>query len=145
MKNIELFDDHTARILADLYVSFPVKRRLDARKLSGHEAHDDFGRILDERGNPSKTFEIAHATIEWLWDTGYVRGDRMDQYGLGQAVLTPIGLAVLKATPTSLTPGESTGEKLARLVREGAMDGARELVKAALVTGTAMGIGAVGG
>lgn len=135
MKNIELFDDFTARILADLYAGFPVKRRLDARKLSGHEAHDDFGRILDERGNPSKTFEIAHATIEWLWDTGYVRGDRMDQYGLGQAVLTP----------TSLTPGESTGEKLARLVREGAMDGARELVKAALVTGTAMGIGAVGG
>lgn len=135
MKNIELFDEYTARIFADLYRSFPVKRSLDARKLSGHEDYDDFGRILNERGDPSKEFEVAYATIEWLFDTGYIRGHEPSGSGMSLAVLSPMGLAVLKSVPSSLKAGESMGDKLSKLLAEGATDSARDLVKAALAAG----------
>lgn len=144
MKNIELFDEYAARIFVELYQSFPVKIFVDARKLCGHEEIDDFGRILDGRGEPSKPFEIAHATIAWLKDTGYVRGEDMHAWGLSQAVLSPMGLAVLKSVPSSLKVSETTGDRLAKLVRDGSYDGAKDLVKSAIAAGSAMLMGVVG-
>lgn len=145
MKNIELFDEYTARIFADLYQAFPVKVSLNATKLCGHSDHDEFGAIVDERGNPSKSFEIAKATIEWLHETGYIRGGDMNAYGLRSAVLSPMGLTVLKSTPSSLKVEETTGDRLAKLVKEGTYEGAKDLVKSALSAGSAMAIGAIAG
>lgn len=138
MKNIELFDEYAARIFAHLYQSFPVKTGIDARQLCGHSEHDDFGRVVDEQGEPSKSFEIAHATIMWLQDTGYIQGGAAHRWGLQQAVLSPMGLAVLKSVPSSLKAEESTGDRLAKLVREGSYEGAKDLVKSAITTGSAM-------
>ncbi len=143
MKNIDLFDEYTARIFAQLYQAFPVKTGIDARKLCGHSETDDFGRVLDDRDEPSKPFEIAHATISWLADTGYIRGGDMHSWGMSQAVLSPLGLAVLKSVPASLKVEESTGERLSKLVRDGAYDGAKDLIKSALATGSAMIAGTV--
>ena len=144
MRNIELFDEYAARIFADLYQSFPVRKPLDARKLCGHAEHDEYGRIVDERGEPSKPFEIARATIAWLQDTGYIRGTDLHVWGLSQAVLSPMGLAVLKSVPSSLKVEESTGDRLTRMVREGSYEGAKDLVKSAITTGSAMLMSAAG-
>lgn len=145
MKNIELFDEYAARIFADLYQAFPVRSNLDACKLSGHGDTDEYGRVLDERGEPSKSFEIARATIEWLRDTGYVRGGEMNVRGMSQAVLTPMGLAVLKAAPVSLKAEETTGDRLSRLVRDGSYDAAKDILKSALTSGSAMLMRAMAG
>ena len=143
MKNIELFDHYAARILAELYEAFPVKRPLDARKLCGHSDVDEWGTILDERGERSKAFEVARGTIEWLSETGYLRGGDLGRYGLNGAVLTAMGLDVLKAKPESLRGADSMGDRLVRLVREGAFDLARDLVKSALASGAALAMRAV--
>lgn len=143
MQNIDLFDQYTAQILAQLYAAFPVKQPLDARKLCGHSAMDEYGAVLDDQGARSKHFEVARATIEWLAETGYLRGGQMDKFGIDRAVLTALGLNVLKALPESLRMGDSTGDRLVRLVREGSFDIAKDLVKSALSTGASMAIKAV--
>ena len=135
MQNIVLFDEYTARILAELYEAFPVKTRLDARRLTGHSEYDEYGRVLNERGEPSRQYEIASATIEWLWESGYIRGPGFEQGGMSRAVLSPMGLAVLKAVPDSIKVQETTGERLARLVKEGAHEGAGELARSAIAAG----------
>ena len=145
MTNIDLFDEYAARIFAELYQSFPVKRSLNANQLSGHHEFNEFGVVVNENGEPSKQFEIAHGTIQWLWETGYIRGDSVSQTGMFNAVLSPVGLAVLKATPASLTAEVSTGEKLTTLVKDGAFDTAKDLVKSALTAGSALALGAIAG
>ena len=145
MKNIELFDEYTATILAELYQAFPVKVSLNACKISGHSEYDEFGRVLNERGEPSKQFEIAKATIEWLWETGYIRAPDMQDHGISYAVLSPMGLAVLKSVPESIQIKETTGDRLAKLVKEGSFDGARDLVKSALSAGVSFAVSSATG
>lgn len=138
MANIDLFDEFTARALAVLYESFPRKCVLDARQLAGHLATDDYGGVLDDEGRPSLRFEIAKATIEWLTDTGYIRANGVTPWGLREAVLTPAGLVVLKASPESLKATETIGERIARFTREGSIELAREAAKAAISAGVGM-------
>ena len=57
----------------------------------------------------------------------------MQDHGISQAVLSPMGLAVLKSVPESIQIKETTGDRLAKLVKEGSFDGARDLVKSALL------------
>ncbi len=135
LMNIELFDEYVARILSHLYESFPIKVHLDARSITGHEEIDEMGQPLDERGQPSKRFDICLATIDWLVDSGYIRTDGRGQYGYDLAVLTARGLEVLKATPESVKVKISIGEKLVRLVKEGSIDMAKEAAKAAIAVG----------
>ncbi len=132
MQNIDLFDEYTARIFALLYERFPVKQSLDVRELCGHSAVNDFGIIVDERGRPSRAFDIAMATVEWLGDNGYVRLDRNFGHGWTNVVLTAQGLEALSAVPESLASKESFGDRLVRFVREGAFGLAKEAAKAAL-------------
>ena len=147
-RNMELFDEYAARILADLYEAFPVKKPLNASDYCGHSEINDYGEPIDENGNPSKAFHIARATIEWLIETGYIRSDGMWQYGAKPAVLTPMGLAVLKAAPEqaseatpcqkSLAVKETTGDKLVRLIRAGSADAAKDVVRATIAGGAAL-------
>jgi hypothetical protein len=142
MSNIELFDEFTAAALAKLYESFPRKIGLDARILAGVDSVNEFGFIVDENGNPSMRFEIARATLEWLSETGYIRCTSTNQLGLNSAVLTPMGLSVLKATPTSIKPGETIGERLVRFAKDGSVALAKETAKSAIAAGVSMGLGA---
>lgn len=131
-QNIECFDEFVARALAELYGRFPVKIFLDARKLSGDDGNDDFGRVVDSDGRPSKRFEIALATIEWLADSGIIRAGEPHTFGYYNVVLTAAGLEILQATPESLKVGESLGDRITRFVREGSLGFAKEAAKAAI-------------
>ena len=145
MRNIELFDEYAARVLAELYAEFPTKTYLDACALSGHEGSDVYGRVVNKNGDPSKEFEIAYSTLQWLWETGYIRADGLDNRGLTQSVLSPMGLAVLKSTPSSLTVEETTGDKLARLVKNGSMSAATDLIKSTIVASANLAVTTISG
>lgn len=125
-----MFDEYAARVFGLLYESFPAKRRLDTRRLTGHADEDEKGTILSPDGRPSKDVEVAWATIEWLVETGYIRSK--DSYYLRSfsgCVLTAEGLRLLKRTPDSVALRESAGDKLSRMVREGALDLAKDVLK----------------
>lgn len=135
MRNVDLFEDYAAQILARLFDQFPVKVALDARELCGDRGTDDFGGVIDEQGRPSRRFDIAMATIEWLADNGHIRiGDR-GAFGFQGAVLTAAGLQVLKKPAGAITGTESVGARIVRFVREGSLAMAREAVKAATGAG----------
>lgn len=135
MKNIDLFNDFAAAILAKLYEGFPVKAQLDARHFCGHGEIDDFGGVIDDFGRPSRAFDIALSTIEWLKDSGYIRSGVRNAYGWSDVVLTDRGLSLLRATPGVLKGKESLGDKLIRLVREGSKEMARESIKELISAG----------
>lgn len=135
MANIDLFDEFAAKAFAKLYEEFPRKIYLDAREFSGDSAEDDFGRILDERGEPSKRFELAKATIEWLIANGYISSSAIHDWGARESVLTPSGLQVLNVAPDSLTPNVTLGEKIVRNVRSGSWALAKEAAKTAIKVG----------
>ena len=126
MTNIELFDEYVARTLGRLYGSFPIRIGLDALEMSGNPEVDDFGVAIDERGKPSKAFDVCMATIEWLIDTGYIDCKTRDQYGYSRCVLTARGLEILQ---------ETIGEKLSYLIRKGSIELAKEAAKAAISAG----------
>lgn len=138
MRNIDLFNEYVAVILAQLYKSFPVKDDLDARKISGHEEEDEFGVIRAPDGRVSKEAEVAYHSVEWLVETGYVRSDEHRYLrAFGGCVLTTEGLRLLQATPESKKVTEAAGDKLVRLVREGIGDQARDAAKALMTLGAA--------
>jgi len=138
MHNIELFDEYAAKTLAQLYQTFPVPTNLDARNLCGHHDIDEYGHFLDEQGNPSKAFDIAKATLDWLVESGYIRVQHTSQVGYQYAVLTAAGLEVLKASPESLKVKETLGDKLVRFTKEGSISLAKEVAKTAISTGVAL-------
>lgn len=131
MKNIELFDEYTTLVMAQLYEGFPVKMTIDARNLCGHNDIDEYGAVVDASGRPSKAFDVALATVEWLGDNGYVRYKERWALGWTNVVLTEKGLAMLKALPNSLASKETFGDRLLRLVKEGSIGLAKEAAKAA--------------
>ncbi|MFA7597221.1 MAG: hypothetical protein WCY92_12790 [Novosphingobium sp.] len=136
MKNIELFNEYAAAIFATLYERFPVKQSLDAREICGHHTVDDFGGVVDDSGRPSRAFDIALSTVEWLGDNGFIAlGDRHN-FGFRDVVLTAKGLETLNARPDSLGGKESFGERILRLLREGSIEVAKETGKAAIAYGT---------
>ena len=127
--NMELFNEFTAQVFAQLYQAFPEYAPLDAGRLSGCKP-DDYGAI-GRRG------EICAATIQWLADSGFIRlGER--QGWMFPAVLSAKGLETLKVTPTQLAPGKSAGERIVGAVAEGAMQTASNLVASALTQGFAL-------
>ena len=133
MTNIELFDRYAAAIFGELYESFPIKTDIDARKISGHAETNEYGAICDSTGRRSKEAEIAYATIEWLADTGYVRAkDKLYPFGYSQCVLTAEGLRLLKAVPDSVQIKTTVGDKLVRLLKEGSIEMAKDVVRSLL-------------
>ena len=95
--------------------------------------------MLTDEGKPSKHFDVAYGTIEWLLDSGYIRSSHdLSAHGLTGAVLTAKGLTVLKAVPKSVSNSDSFGDKLSLAVRTGAADTARELLKAIFARGAEM-------
>lgn len=136
MRNIDVFNEYVAVILAQLYESFPVKEDLDVRTISGHTDENEFGIICAPDGRESKEAQVAYHSIEWLVDTGYIRADepRPHRFFRG-CVLTSAGLKLLQAIPESVQVKETAGDKLVRLVRESSTELARDAAKALLTIG----------
>ena len=89
MRNIDLFDEYVAIVLAQLYESFPVKDDLDVRAITGQDPNEPL--------QPSQEAKVAYAAIEWLIETGYVRTvERRPPVGFGGCVLTAAGLNRLR-------------------------------------------------
>lgn len=136
MSNIDRFDEYAAVVLARLYERFPVKTMLDVRSITGHTGADEFGAVCGPDGRPSREAEIAWATIEWLADTGYVRVSKATPpVVFVGCVLTAEGLKLLKAVPGSVRAGETGGERIVRLLGEGAVDLAKDIVRGLLALG----------
>lgn len=137
MQNIDLFNEYVARVLAQLYESFPVKEKLDAGTISGHTDLDRVGTILDAPdGSESKEARVAYGTISWLVNNGYVHADsRLDGRYYDGCALTDKGLMVLRAVPDSVQITETFGDSLVRLIEEGTVERAKDVVKALLTFG----------
>ena len=136
MQNIDLFNEYVARILAQLYESFPVKEKLYASTISGHTDDNRYGTICAPDGSESKEAQVAFHTIGWLVDNGYVRAEqRLDGRYYDYCALTEKGLKVLQAVPDSVQTTETVGEKLVRLTKEGGGDLARDFIKSLLTLG----------
>ena len=140
MENIELFDEFCAAILASLYEAFPVPAAVDARKLSGHGELNDFGRVIDDLGRPSRQFEIAISTADWLKSAGFITSKESNRYGHAGVTLTMAGLQVLNGVPDSVASKESRGAKLVRFIKEGSVGLACEAAKAIISAGVAAGM-----
>ncbi|WP_460415336.1 hypothetical protein [Pseudomonas sp. microsymbiont 2] len=140
LENIARFNEMTGKIFACLYLSFPVPTSLwpnatgvEAKYVDGITA--DCPPSLDNRND----FDFFHSTVGWLITTGYLTADRDDQKnvlrGYNNAVLTAKGLEVLQATPDSLKPSESLGDKLANASKSGAKEILRSTTEIALGIG----------
>lgn len=136
MLNIELFNEYVAHILAQLYVSFPVKGTLDVRTISGHTDVNHYGIICAPDGSESKEAWVAFDTISWLVDNGYVHADsQLARRYYDGCTLTAKGLKLLQAVPKSVQITEPPGGKLVSLIKEGSINLAKDLVKEILTHG----------
>ena len=128
--NIELFNGITGKVFAQLYESFPVEAEI---KLSGFL--DDF--ITEDDFEGAWDFpEMTKATIKWLDRAGYIWLKEPEYYGGNySATLTPKGLEVLKATPDSIEPTSSIGEKIVAYSKRKFGEGMNEIVKTAITEG----------
>jgi hypothetical protein len=128
--NIELFNGITGKVFAQLYEKFPIEAEI---QLSGFLDDfidpTDFSKIWDLP-------EMTKATIKWLDRAGYIWLKDPDHYGGGyKATLTPKGLEVLKATPDSIEPTHSIGEKMVEFSKKQFGEGMNQVVKIAISEG----------
>lgn len=120
--NIQLFDEITAKLFANLYESFPLPADINCLSVTGCHEVDECGRISREAG-------ICVHTLRWLGDEGFINVGQMYQHGGGGIVLTSKGLAALKAVPSGLEGKTSIGERLQAAVNAGAIPTAVEILK----------------
>jgi len=141
--NIELFDEYTGKILAELYQNFPMPIHLDNREVSGHRDINEYGEVLDETGEASKNADIALYTVEWLIEAGYVHSKhgRTSQYTFATCVLSAKGLKVLKATPDSIKQKKYLGDMLVTAVKKGTADSVKEIAKLIISQGIKLAMG----
>ncbi|WP_421902209.1 hypothetical protein [Maridesulfovibrio sp.] len=125
--NIDLFNQYTAEIFAELYEYFPVPRTMIGSRIAGFTNEDcnDSGVFPDEA-------YVASATLEWLWQAGYVSASGYSRYMLHSAVLSPKGLELMKLMPSSLESETSVGDKLLALSKSGAGEASKALVRVAM-------------
>ncbi|VVP05437.1 hypothetical protein PS903_03001 [Pseudomonas fluorescens] len=132
VSNIEKFDDITAKVFAELYLSFPVPKTLMA------EDFVESAMVFDERHGmeiPTDDAEFFIATAEWLMQAGYLTCKPYPYLRVDNAVLTAKGLEILKAIPDSVNSKSTIGEELATTAKEGGKEFARGLVSEALGLG----------
>lgn len=127
LKNIELFDLYAGKILAELYVSFPLKIDIDVcdmleMKISEHDM------------SVPKECMIFNDTLEWLKESGFVYYEECYTYAFRRVVLSAKGLEVLKATPASIKRKDGIGEQLRDVVATGKKEAIRRTVDTILAS-----------
>lgn len=143
-KNIELFDEYTAKIFTKLYQTFPVPQDFIIVDFIARGEVNDFGMIVDKKDEASSHLNVssAHAnvawhTFTWLKETGFIKIEgEHHSLSLSGIVLTAKGLEVLKATPESLQPSKRIGDALIGLLKQGATESASQLIGQAIKLGT---------
>lgn len=88
MKNMELLDLYTARILALLYETFPERVSLSLQYITQME--------LNQEEPLPKQAQIARETVLWLKENGFITFDEDEFYTFTKARLTEKGLTILR-------------------------------------------------
>lgn len=124
--NIELFDQYTARVLSELYQSFPFKKDLIISELikdsgySGQIEQDHFDIVTGDE-SAKRRAELLEETIEWLGQSGYLHyRDRQPYVRFADVRLTAKALEVMKSLPESLKQKQMLGDLLVKSVSSGA-------------------------
>ncbi len=131
MKNIDYFNEYTAKIFAKLYQEFPRRCSIEISKITGKDNRN------------KKETELCTDTLYWLREHGYIIYDDKDKILDGDivsCVLSDKGLAVLNQVPESLNAEQSYGDKLIDAVQNGALDSIKSTVSSLLSTGLKMAI-----
>ena len=125
LKNIELFDLYTGKILAKLYENFPLKIEVDVCDMLKLE-------IDQQNMTVPKECEIFNDTMEWLKESGFIYYEEKGMYSFHRVVLSAVGLETLKATPSSIKERDGIGEKIRDAVIRGKNEAIRTGVRLAL-------------
>lgn len=125
--NIEQFDHIVAKVLGELYSTFPCPKNLSATDFVDDAlTHNDFigADVASENG------EFFNHTIQWLSDAGYLKlGEiRTQTATVTRVVLTAKGLESLRAMPASLEGKASLGERLADQAKSSGGESIKALV-----------------
>ncbi|MCS4503904.1 hypothetical protein NYO91_07410 [Arhodomonas aquaeolei] len=121
MSNIDLFDEYTAAIFAELYEHFPLRRSIASEAI--------IGLALDPADPPPRVpheLRVYEATVEWLAGSGFIALSGNGHQG--DATLTLRGLEVMKVVPASVRDHNSLGDSLVSAVRSGGAAAGKELV-----------------
>jgi hypothetical protein len=94
MENVELFELYAGKVLALLYLRFPLATELKVERIVDGLQADGIG-ATDCR-------EIAGHTIRWLERAGYLEPATKDQVGSFRGTLTAKGFECLRALPEHL-------------------------------------------
>ena len=85
----DLFYEHVASVLAQLYERFPVKSDLDVDEISGFR-----------NSHYCQEGKLAYTTIKWLEEEGYIRvGESRYPHSAQNCILTAKGFNRLQAIP----------------------------------------------
>ena len=135
MKNIEIFNIVTGKLFADLYESFPVPLPINTYSIID---------LIVGKDNYDGVWEnepVVTASVKWLADSGYIWVRDPEYQGEEEtAVLTPKGLEVLQAMPSSIDSKVSLGDKLIELTTGGLKSGVSQIVKTAISEGVKLAI-----
>ncbi|HAS6505943.1 TPA: hypothetical protein GRR52_24540 [Vibrio parahaemolyticus] len=152
MSNIEIFENHAAKILATLYANFPVKITLQRHDIATSELIDPSGNVVkspedeDEEwtyydlvygSKQSEDFqlesEIFNSTIVWLKQEGFLTYEHNgSHHHFGGVQLTLRGLEVLKSVPSAIDGEGTLGDRLKTELENSSFDMARDMVKVAI-------------
>lgn len=135
MKNIELFDYYTGKILANLYENFPIKQEIAGFEFCKIEEKSVKAQRLGADMDDEYMLELFCHTAVWLKEEGiidYESGDEGNCSFLG-VKLTSKGLGILSKEPKRLKSKESIGERIVKAFANKAVDVAIEATKSAIL------------
>lgn len=124
--NIELFDQYAARVLSELYQSFPFEKDLIISELikdSGYSSQIEQNPLDIVTGDESakRRAELLEKTIEWLGQSRYLHyRNRQPYVRFTDVRLTAKALAVMKSPSDSLKQKQMLGDLLVKSVSSGA-------------------------
>ncbi|MEQ9132643.1 MAG: hypothetical protein RJQ08_08380 [Salinisphaeraceae bacterium] len=130
--NIELFNQHAALILSELYRAFPLRQHIEYRILVLGENPSEPNVTETPEVTPIEE-HVYDATVDWLSDAGYI--NLVGNARRGNATLTSKGLETLKAVPATLQGNVSIGDQLVDATKSGTSAAAADIVAKGLTHG----------
>jgi len=119
--NVQEFNEITAVIFGQLYLTFPAPRAMDP-EFAAHMLGLPDGRHGMSSGMIFK--QVFAQTLKWLMDEGFVRGDGIP--ALDGVVLTAKGMAAMNVVPPSLS--RPLGSELADATGQASTEGGKRKI-----------------
>jgi hypothetical protein len=138
MSHIESFNRCAALIFAELYHLFPFRKQISSSSLP-EGVFEDIEE--DDHVGAFKRLMVFEKTAKWLVEADYIWAEEVIESGLNGAILSPKGLEVLKAMPSSLSPEQSLGGRMEELVKAGSYSLLSKVVDKALSIGVVIATG----